>query len=137
MEYRPYSQKWGLELIPSSSTNKDFPKEFALAISARDLIYIYYIDTKGLNIYDLAAAHEKEGDRYINAHEGEVLIGSNVLWTDIMGWEQYNPVTHEVTYQPSRDYKGDLTIRDGRVVKSAGARRDETSSSGIKDSSSV
>ncbi|TLD24010.1 hypothetical protein PspLS_06965 [Pyricularia sp. CBS 133598] len=143
MRYRPYDalQKRLLRFkttssVISTSSNRDFPEQFALRITNRCPIYIYYIDTSDSKFLDMAAEYAKTKKPYPHGDEAEFLILSAVPWRKIVGWIKYEPVGMETTfdvlgtgpYVPLKtarrsfvknvDYRGDVEVNDnGDIIQ--------------------
>lgn len=117
MRYRPYdpvqkrlSRSKSMSTSISTSSNTKFPMDFAVKINHRRRIHIYYIDTSGTDIVDVAAEYKKLGEDYPFPDEAEFLVLSKVPWRKIVGWIEFEPVGMESTLDvlgtgPSRTRK--------------------------------
>ncbi|TLD16679.1 uncharacterized protein PgNI_02502 [Pyricularia grisea] len=151
IEYRPYDlvqkrlTRFKKSSTPiSTSSNRDFAKEFALRITNRRRIYIYYIDTTQNELLDIAAIYKEYGKTYPVPEEAEFLVLSKVRWRSIVGWIEFDPVGMESTLDvlgtgPSRTrktsesrfyvneaYWGTVKVNEiGDIIKGSGLHGDE------------
>lgn len=108
------------EFLPTVSSHRTLPLQFALKISKgiRIPIYIYHIDTKRNDFVDMR--HSKVG-KIDGVHpfpeENEYLINSFVEWYEVVGWDKLDTATGRTIYYPNPLYKGKLkTDRQGNLI---------------------
>ncbi|KAI6641290.1 hypothetical protein MCOR14_003017 [Pyricularia oryzae] len=108
------------EMLPTVSSHRTLPLQFALKISKglRIPIYIYHIDTSTNDFVDMR--HEKVG-KIDGVHpfpeENEYLINSFVEWYEVVGWDKYDTATGRTIYYPNPLYRGKLkTDRQGNLI---------------------
>ncbi|TLD11922.1 hypothetical protein PspLS_11296 [Pyricularia sp. CBS 133598] len=115
------------KLAPSSSSNKEFPLEFAKRISSPYPIdiYIYYIDTLGLSFIDKRAQFRNSHRPYPFAEEDECIITSPVPWKKVIGWDKYDSVASITTYHHNEQYTGGIQTDDMGQILPDGVLPDE------------
>ncbi|TLD11684.1 hypothetical protein PspLS_11779 [Pyricularia sp. CBS 133598] len=141
----------------STSSNKEFAREFAEKIYTLYPIYIYHIDTSRLRFLDMEDEYRKVDTVYPYSRDSEFIVTSTIPWHTIIGWDEVKPegmrvchygmfpegggcrwtyrTTSETTYHPNPHYCGWLVFEDGQLRDSSskpGSRGRKSASSGTQ-----